>query len=136
MIENKDKAFMPIEIKGKIIKNRFIRSAVNDHLGNVDGTVSDAEIEMYDTLGRGEIGVVITGHMSVSPSLFNTADSIATPCSVKTYGLEVECFSTLNRSQFATNSSFSSFVNWNRKRSGNRSMFRFTCSFNRLVSTL
>ncbi len=74
MIDNKGKAFMPLEIKGKRAKNRFIRSAVNDHLGNLDGSVSDAEIEMYDTLGRGEIGVVITGHMSVSPSLDYRAD--------------------------------------------------------------
>ncbi len=32
------KAFTPYDLKGKTIKNRFIRSAVNDHLGNVDGT--------------------------------------------------------------------------------------------------
>ncbi len=74
MKENYAKAFMPIEIKGKQVKNRFIRSAVNDHLGNVDGTVSNAEIEMYDTLGQGDIGVVITGHISVSPSLEYRAD--------------------------------------------------------------
>ncbi len=74
MNEEYDKAFMPINFKGKTIKNRFIRSAVNDHLGNVDGTVSNAEIEMYDALGHGDIGVVITGHMSVSPSLEYRAD--------------------------------------------------------------
>lgn len=69
-----DKAFASLTLKGKEIKNRFIRSAVNDHLGNIDGTVSDAEIEMYDTLGRGDIGIVITGHMSVSPDLKYRAD--------------------------------------------------------------
>ncbi len=69
-----DKGFSPIELKGKSIKNRFIRSAVNDHLGNTDGTVSDAEIEMYDILGRGEIGTIITGHMSVCPDLEYRAD--------------------------------------------------------------
>ncbi len=73
-MESLDKAFTPVKIKGKDIKNRFIRSAVNDHLGNLDGTVSDAEIEMYDVLGRGEIGTIITGHMSVCPDLAYRAD--------------------------------------------------------------
>lgn len=61
-------------IKGKTVKNRAIRSAVNDHLGNLDGTVSDSEIEMYDTLGRGDIGIIITGHISVCPDLNYRAD--------------------------------------------------------------
>lgn len=69
-----DKAFSPIELKWKDIKNRFIRSAVNDHLGNTDGTVSDAEIDLYDQLGNGEIGIVITGHINVSPDLNLRAD--------------------------------------------------------------
>ncbi len=38
-----EKAFSHFELKTKTVKNRFIRSAVNDHLGNEDGTVSDAE---------------------------------------------------------------------------------------------
>lgn len=68
--------FRHFEIKGKNIKNRFIRSAVNDHLGNEDGTVSDAEIEMYDKLGHGDIGVIITGHLSVCPDLKYRADIV------------------------------------------------------------
>ncbi len=56
---NDDIIFSPYEIKGKHIKNRAIRSAVNDHLGNVDGTVSDAEIEMYDALGCGDMPSII-----------------------------------------------------------------------------
>lgn len=70
--------FSPFEIKGKTIKNRFIRSATNSHLDNIDGTISDAEIEMYDALGHGDVGTIITGHMSVSPSLEYRAD-IAQP---------------------------------------------------------
>lgn len=48
--------FSPYTIKGKVAKNRFIRSATNSHLDNTDGTISEAEIEMYDALGRGEVG--------------------------------------------------------------------------------
>lgn len=70
--------FSPFTINGKTAKNRFIRSATNSHLDNIDGTISDAEIEMYDALGRGEVGTVITGHMSVSPDLEYRAD-IAQP---------------------------------------------------------
>lgn len=71
-----EKPFRHFEIKGKTIKNRFIRSAVNDHLGNEDGTVSDAEIEMYEKLGLGDIGVIITGHISVCPELKYRADIV------------------------------------------------------------
>ncbi len=68
------KALSEYAINGKIAKNRFIRSATNTHLDNVDGTISDAEIEMYDALGQGEVGTIITGHMSVSPDLDYRAD--------------------------------------------------------------
>lgn len=64
--------------RGKIgsltAKNRIIRSATNDHLGNLDGTVSDAEIIMYDSLASNEVGIIITGHMSVAPDLGLRAD--------------------------------------------------------------
>lgn len=76
-MKTKDK-FSPFTLNGKIAKNRFIRSATNSHLDNTDGTISDAEIEMYDALGRGDVGTIITGHMSVSPSLEYRAD-IAQP---------------------------------------------------------
>lgn len=66
--------FSSFTVNGKAAKNRFIRSATNSHLNNVDGTVSDAEIEMYDLLGQGEAGTIITGHFSVSPDLKLRAD--------------------------------------------------------------
>ncbi|MDE7470519.1 MAG: hypothetical protein K2M57_03640, partial [Paramuribaculum sp.] len=70
--------FTPFTIKGVTAKNRFIRSATNSHLDNTDGTISDAEIEMYDALGKGDVGTIITGHFSVSPDLKYRAD-IAQP---------------------------------------------------------
>lgn len=71
-----DVMFTPHKIGSKTAKNRIIRSATNDHLGNPDGSVSDAEIDMYDALGRNEVGTIITGHLSVSPALNLRADEV------------------------------------------------------------
>lgn len=68
--------FTPHKIGSKTAKNRIIRSATNDHLGNHDGTVSDAEITMYDSLASNEIGTIITGHLSVAPDLGLRADEV------------------------------------------------------------
>ena len=68
--------FSPITINKLRAKNRIIRSATNDHLGNIDATVSDAQIDMYDKLARNEIGTIITGHMSVDPDLDRRADIV------------------------------------------------------------
>ena len=70
--------FSPFTVNGKTVKNRFIRSATNRHLDNTDGKISDAEIEMYDALGHGDVGTIITGHMSVAPDPAYRAD-IAQP---------------------------------------------------------
>jgi len=45
--------------------------------------------------------------MFIATSLFKTAESIATPCSVKAKGREELCFNVPNRSQFVTSSFFS-----------------------------
>lgn len=69
--------FSPIKISDSLTaKNRIIRSATNDHLGNRDATVSDAQIEMYDALASNEIGTIITGHLSVDPDIANRADIV------------------------------------------------------------
>ena len=71
-----DKIFTPFKLGGYTVKNRIIRSATNDHLGNRDGSVSDAEIAMYDILAKNNIGTIITGHISVSPNLNIRADEV------------------------------------------------------------
>lgn len=72
------KAFQPISIAGLTAKNRIVRSATNDHLGNPDGSVSDAQIAMYDALASNDVGTIITGHISVSPRLDMRADAVQT----------------------------------------------------------
>lgn len=74
MIE--DIIFTPFRIGSKIAKNRVIRSATNDHLGNRDGSVSEEEIAMYETLACNDVGTIITGHLSVAPDLDLRADEV------------------------------------------------------------
>ena len=64
--------FTNIKISNQEIKNRIVRSATNDHLGNKDGTVSDKQIELYHDLASNNIGLIITGHICVSEK--NRAD--------------------------------------------------------------
>ena len=70
----KKDCFSPFTLRGKTAPNRFIRSATNSHLDNTDGSISEAELQMYDALGRGRVGTVITGHLSVAPDLKYRAD--------------------------------------------------------------
>lgn len=55
--------------KGKIknieIKNRIVRSATNEHLGNIDGIITDDYIDVYSNLAKNDVGLIITSHMAV-----------------------------------------------------------------------
>lgn len=62
-----NKAEQSIKLKHIASKNRLIRSAVHDFLGNADGTMTEAEFGMYETLAKNDIGIIITGHCNVSP---------------------------------------------------------------------
>ncbi len=52
--------YEPLQINTLTLPNRFVRSATFDNLG-CDGLVSDAQLKLYDTLSRGEIGLIISG---------------------------------------------------------------------------
>ena len=49
------------------IKNRFVRSATFEHAANEDGSIGDNYIKIYERLAQGEIGLIITGMIHVSP---------------------------------------------------------------------
>lgn len=64
--------FQPINIGQKepfTVKNRFVRSATHDFLGNEDGSISNIEIELYKTLAIKDVGLIITGHAYVQHPL-------------------------------------------------------------------
>ena len=46
-------------------KNRLVRSATNDHLGNLDGSLSEEQFDLYETLAESGLGTIITGHFGV-----------------------------------------------------------------------
>lgn len=57
--------FKPISLGPLAIKNRFVRSATNDYMGNLDGTISDSEFDLYRTLAGNDVGLIIAGHSYV-----------------------------------------------------------------------
>ena len=46
-------------------KNRIVRSATNEHLGELDGSVSQELINLFEELSAGGVGTIITGHFGV-----------------------------------------------------------------------
>jgi 2,4-dienoyl-CoA reductase-like NADH-dependent reductase (Old Yellow Enzyme family) len=64
--------FEPFQINRLRIKNRFIRSATVDNLGK-DQQVSEAQLNFYRELARGEVGLII------SSGLFPSLDGWAAP---------------------------------------------------------
>ena len=60
------KVFEEMKFKNLTIKNRIVRSATHSHLGNLDGTISDEELDMFEELASNDIGLIIAGQFFVS----------------------------------------------------------------------
>ncbi|MEK7354221.1 MAG: NADH:flavin oxidoreductase [Chloroflexota bacterium] len=58
--------FEPIKIGSLELKNRLVRSATWDGAADSEGMVTDAAVALFRELGRGGIGLIITGHNFVS----------------------------------------------------------------------
>ena len=58
--------FEPFKVGTLELKNRFVRSATCDGTADDSGAVTDASIELYRNLGKGNIGLIITGLAFVS----------------------------------------------------------------------
>lgn len=62
---NSSPLWQEYNIKNIVLKNRIVRAATNEHLGSVDGMVTDAYINTYKTLASSGIGLIITSHMAI-----------------------------------------------------------------------
>jgi len=59
--------FKPYKIGSLEVKNRFVRSATWDATANDSGAVTDASIDIYNRLGEGGVGLIVTGFAFVTP---------------------------------------------------------------------
>lgn len=59
--------FEPYSIGGLELKNRFVRSATWDNTADKSGAVTDNSVAIYNALGRGGVGLIVTGYAYVSP---------------------------------------------------------------------
>lgn len=55
----------PFSLGSLNVKNRFVRSATYDRMGNMDGTISERELAVYEELARNDVGLIISGHAYV-----------------------------------------------------------------------
>jgi 2,4-dienoyl-CoA reductase-like NADH-dependent reductase (Old Yellow Enzyme family) len=71
--------FEPTRIKNMELRNRFIRSATFDSSSNETGQVSEKQIEMFNALSQGGVGLIITGitYVHSSGQRFQTQNSVA-----------------------------------------------------------
>ena len=54
-----------VTIKKVKLKNRIVRSATNEHLGTLEGEITDDYIQVYENLAKSGLGLLITSHMAV-----------------------------------------------------------------------
>ncbi len=59
------KLFSPFEIKSIKMNNRIVRSATYEKMADEDGFVTDRLINLYVTLAKGAVGLIITGNVLV-----------------------------------------------------------------------
>ena len=52
------------------VKNRLVRSATWEGMANLDGSISDELIDIYENLATGGVGTIITGFTSVASNDF------------------------------------------------------------------
>ena len=57
--------FTPTEINGMQLKNRLVKSATYEAMAAEDGSVTDQLIDMYTSLAKGGVGLIITGYAYV-----------------------------------------------------------------------
>ncbi|MBI9082283.1 MAG: NADH:flavin oxidoreductase [Desulfobacterales bacterium] len=60
--------FDTVQVGDMPVRNRFVHSATHEVLAETDGRVTEEIVRRYETLAKGEVGLIIPGHMFVHPS--------------------------------------------------------------------
>lgn len=64
-MSNNDSVWNEFDIKNIKLKNRIVRSATNEHLGTIDGIITNSYIDVYKNLANSGVGLIITSNMAV-----------------------------------------------------------------------
>ena len=59
--------FSPVQLKNIVLPGRIVRAATEYFCAQADGHVAPCEYEVYETLGRQPLGMIISGNTCVSP---------------------------------------------------------------------
>jgi 2,4-dienoyl-CoA reductase-like NADH-dependent reductase (Old Yellow Enzyme family) len=59
--------FEPYTIGKLELKNRFVRSATWDNTASGSGAVTESSVAIYEKLGKGGVGLIVTGFAFISP---------------------------------------------------------------------
>lgn len=57
--------FEETHIGNMVLKNRFVRSATWENMTTEEGHMTDQLFDIYDELGKGELGLIITGYANI-----------------------------------------------------------------------
>lgn len=57
--------FEPYMIRDMLVRNRFMRSATTSAYADKDGVVNDTIIRHYERMSKGEVGLIVKGHLYV-----------------------------------------------------------------------
>ena len=64
-MKTKKKLWQKSKIKEIELNNRIVRSATNEHLGTLEGCITDDYIKVYKNLAKSGVGLIITSHMAI-----------------------------------------------------------------------
>lgn len=58
--------FAPATLGGITLRNRIIRAATDESMGDKNGFPTDKLTALYERLAKGEVGAIITGYIGVA----------------------------------------------------------------------
>lgn len=68
--------FQPARLGSLTVPNRFVRSATYEAMATPRGDITDELVKLYERLGRGQLGAIISGFAFVEPGGRNAARTV------------------------------------------------------------
>ena len=73
-----DSIFAPTTLGGIQLRNRIIRAATDESMGDANGFPTDKLTALYERLAKGEVGAIITGYIAVAENGKSTFPGMCT----------------------------------------------------------